>query len=74
MENLLVFPVKYMLECHLFLQSCFSAGCTRSLDSFRWIVDHDSFRSSFWSACTLGCAARSSFRGSIFYNLPRENL
>ena len=46
MENLLVFPVRYMLECHLFLQSCFSAGCTKSLDSFGWIVDPDSLRSS----------------------------
>ena len=69
------FQLLYMLECNLFLQSCFSAGCTRSLDSLRRIVVPDSFRYSFWTACTLGCAARSFFLGSIFlHNLPRENL
>ena len=68
-----------MLECHLFLQSCFSAGCTRSLDSLKRIVVPDSFRYPFWTACKLGCAARSSFLGRIFFffflhNLLRENL
>ena len=52
----------------------FSAGCIRSLDSLRRIVVPDSFRYSFWTACTLGCAARSSFRQHFLHNLPRENL
>ena len=68
------FPIRYMLECHLFLQSCFSAGCTRSLDSFRLIDDPDSFLYSFWSACTLGYAARSSFFRQHFFIICREKI
>ena len=50
-----------------------SAGCTRGLDSFRWIVDPDSFWYSFWSACTLGCAA-SSFEAAFFNSAEKESV
>ena len=68
------FQLLYMLECHLFLQSCFSAGCTRSLDSLRRIVVPDSFGIPSGLLAHLAVLQGVLFRQHFLHNLPRENL